>query len=119
VSRAVVLASLLLAAMPAAAKDSRAHMEACVRWEIVGGTVGTLNRCDTPVHILFMALDDPRVIEGEVRPGEWFDANIPAAPHYMFTVCPVGYAPSVRFAPENAGPIIESLYNCLPNRPNS
>ncbi len=32
----------------------------------------------------------------------------------MFTVCPVGYWPSLRFAVENAEPISVSLYNCLP-----
>ena len=31
----------------------------------------------------------------------------------MFTACPAGYAPSVRFSLENKTAIVESLYNCL------
>ena len=35
----------------------------------------------------------------------------------MFTACPVGYAPNVRFAAENKAAILDSLYNCLSARP--
>jgi hypothetical protein len=37
----------------------------------------------------------------------------------MFTACPVGFIPSVRFAIENKTPIRESLYNCQPGRPDA
>ena len=41
-------------------KQSRAHMEACVRWVAIGGQYLTLNSCDTAVSIQFMALADGR-----------------------------------------------------------
>ena len=47
-----------------------------------------------------MAFGDQRVVERDVPPGGWFGAGAePGA--WMFTACPVGYAPSVRFAAEN------------------
>ena len=116
-----MIAALLLA-MPAAAmaqqqKVSRAHMEACVRWIGTAGQFLTLNSCDTAITIQFMALADGRVVARDVQPGNQFESG-PMDPakstEMIFTVCPVGYRPSVRFAPENAETISESLYNCLP-----
>ena len=104
-------------------KQSRAHMEACVRWVAIGGQYLTLNSCDTAVSIQFMALADGRTVEREVQPGNQFESGPmdPKKPTEMiFAVCPVGYRPSVRFARENAETISESLYNCLPlGRPGS
>ena len=37
---------------------------------------------------------------------------------WMFTACPAGYAPNIRFAVENKTAILNSLYNCLPARPD-
>jgi hypothetical protein len=115
------LATCALLAVPALAaaqeKQSRAHMEACVRWAAVDGQYLTLNSCDTAISIQYMTLADGHVIEKDVMPGSQFESGRldPSKPTDMiFTVCPVGYRPSVRFASENAGPISESLYNCLP-----
>ena len=98
-------------------KISRAHMEACVRWALVGDRYVTRNNCDTPVSILFMTLYDGHIVARDVTPGGRFesdpvDAN--KAREMMFTVCPVGYRPSLHFTLENAEPISVSLYNCLP-----
>ncbi len=122
-----LLTGALLLAVPTLAaaqqKVSRAHMEACVRWIATAGQYLTLNSCDTAVTIQFMALADGRTVERDVQPGNQFESG-PMDPNkpteMMFTVCPVGYRPSVRFARENAETISESLYNCLPlGRPGS
>jgi hypothetical protein len=119
--RAVSGAALTVAAASAApgaiAQSVRAHMEACTRWGHAGATFGTANSCDTPIVILFMTLGDQRVIEREVPPGAWFGA--PSDGGWMFTACPVGYAPSLRFAVENKDAILVSLYNCLAARPDA
>jgi hypothetical protein len=115
------LLTCALLAVPAFAmaqqKESRAHMEACVRWAFVDGQYLTLNSCYTAVSILFMTLYDGRVVEKDVMPGSQFESgpvDRSKAIEMMFTVCPIGYQPSVRFAPENVEPISVSLYNCLP-----
>ena len=115
------LATAMLLALPALAaaqqKQSRAHMEACVRWALAGDRYVTVNRCDTPVAILFMTLYDGHVVEKDVRPGRRFESDPidnDKANEMMFAVCPIGYRPNLRFAVENAEPISVSLYNCLP-----
>ena len=98
-------------------QESRAHMEACVRWTYAGGEYSTRNSCDRPVTIMFMVLDEGRTVEGDVAPGGRFTSGAIAGDGngtMMFTVCPAGYVPSVRFVRENAEPILVSLYNCLP-----
>ena len=105
------------ATVPAQDRDSRAHMEACVRWAHVDGQYITLNMCDTAVSILFMTLADGHVIEKNVLPGSQFESgpvDRGQAAQMIFTVCPIGYVPSVRFVRENVEPISVSLYNCLP-----
>jgi hypothetical protein len=98
-------------------QESRAHMEACVRWAFAGRVYSTRNSCDRPVTIMFMVLDEGRIVEGDVAPGGQFSSGAIAGDGgrtMMFTVCPTGYVPSVRFVRENAEPIMVSLYNCLP-----
>lgn len=115
-------ALVILAATGAAAQQVQAHMEACTRWDHGGGEFGTRNSCDTPTTILFMALGEQRVIERDVPPGAWFGSGAAGAElsrGWMFTACPVGYAPNVRFAAENKDAIMASLYNCLPARPGA
>ena len=112
-------ALLILAAADAAAQPIKAHMEACTRWGYAGGAFGTYNSCDSAVTILFMALGDQRVVERDVPPGGWFGTDADLSGSWMFTACPVGYAPSVRFAAENKTAILESLYNCQPTRPGA
>jgi hypothetical protein len=118
--RAFLLSTTLLVTTGLAAAQeqpqSRAHMEACTEWEPEGGHIGTRNDCNRPVAIKFMAYDGSHIVEADVPPGAWFDSGVTAGEieGFMFTVCPVGYAPSVRFTVENAKPIMASLYNCLP-----
>jgi hypothetical protein len=109
----------LLAAGNAAAQQVKAHMEACTEWGRAGGAFGTRNSCDRPISILFMAFADQHVVERDVPPGAWFGpaAASDLSDGWMFTACPVGYAPNIRFAIENKTAILVSLYNCLAARP--
>jgi hypothetical protein len=109
----------LLSASDAAAQQVKAHMEACTEWGRAGSAFGTRNSCDRPISILFMALADRHVVEVDVPPGAWFgpDGATDFADGWMFTACPTGYAPNIRFAVENKTAILDSLYNCLPARP--
>jgi hypothetical protein len=112
---------VLLAASHAAAQQVKAHMEACTEWGRAGSAFGTRNSCDRPISILFMALGgDQHVVERNVPPGAWFgpDAATDLSGGWMFTACPAGYAPNIRFAVENKTAILNSLYNCLPARPD-
>jgi hypothetical protein len=53
---------------------------------------------------------------GRRAAGGWFDSGFVdgAIEGFLFTVCPVGYVPSVPFSMKDKTPILESLYNCLP-----
>jgi hypothetical protein len=113
---AVLLALPGLAAAQAE-RESRAHMEACVRWTAVDGHYLTLNSCDTAISILFMTLHDGKILEQDVMPGSQFESGpIDSAKptDMMFTVCPIGYRPNVPFTAEHFETISVSLYNCLP-----
>lgn len=107
---------LTAADLAAAQTQSRAHMEACTQWKSEGGHIGTRNDCDRPVAIKFLAYGAAQVIEADVPPGGWFDSSFVdgAIEGFLFTVCPVGYVPSVPFSMKDKTPILESLYNCLP-----
>ena len=115
------LAIAVLLVLPALAmaqqKESRAHMEACLRWALAGDRFVTRNSCDTPISILFMTLYDGHVTEKNVMPGGRFESD-PLDPdraaEMIFSACPIGYRPSLRFTVENAEAISVSLYNCLP-----
>ena len=115
------LAAVVVLALPALAaaqqKESRAHMEACLRWSLAGDRFVTRNSCDTPVSILFMTLYDGHITEKNVAPGGRFESDPVDADRtaeMMFSACPIGYRPNLRFAVENAEPIRVSLYNCVP-----
>ena len=110
---------LAVTSVGAIAQSVRAHMEACTRWGHAGAEFGTTNSCDTSIVILFMTLGDQRVIEREVPPGAWFGVAGDLSGSWMFTACPVGYAPNLRFAVENKDAILVSLYNCLGARPDA
>jgi hypothetical protein len=126
VGRRLFVACLVLTAPVAAIaqeKISRAHMEACVRWSYEGGQYATRNSCDSTINVKIMALPDGQVFEGDVAPGAVFTTgplHSSASEQMMFTACPRGYVPSLKFRKENAEPIIVSLYNCLPReRPDA
>ena len=112
-------AVMWLMATDAAAQQVKAHMEACTEWRHGGSGVGTRNSCDRPISILFMALADQHVVDREVAPGAWFDSGAASdlSSGWMFTACPAGYVPNIRFAAENKTAILDSLYNCLTARP--
>jgi len=109
------LALLFLPLTVSAQLRPKAHMEACTVWNQGGAHIGTRNDCNRPVSILFMDYRDQHVVEADVAPGAWFDTGASApSTGFMFTVCPLGYVPSVRFSLENRVAIEDSLYNCLP-----
>ncbi len=118
--RALLLSTLPLEAVATgiatAQSSSRAHMEACTEWKTEGRHIGTRNDCNRPVAIKFMAYDGSHLREADVPPGGWFDSGVVQGTieGFLFTVCPIDHVPSVRFAIENAQPIADSLYNCLP-----
>ncbi len=106
----------------ASAQQSMAHMEACLEWGDFDGQFGALNICNKPTTILFMTLADGRITEQDVAPGGRFKSGAPqpvGTDAWMFTACPVGYMPSVRFSADNSGVILPSLYNCQRGRPSS
>ncbi|MGZ5822306.1 MAG: hypothetical protein ACXWI1_12575 [Croceibacterium sp.] len=112
----------LLAASAAAAQQVRAHMEACTEWGRAGNAFGTRNSCDRPISILFMALgDDQHLVERNVAPGAWFgpDAATDLSGGWMFTACPAGYTPNIRFAVENKAAILNSCTTACPRAPTS
>ena len=120
--RPLLLAAVALAAPAALAQetDSLAHMEGCLKWQTVNEGYAASNQCDSRVAIKFMMLEDRRIIEGEAPPHGRFLAATTLRGSLIFTACPSGYEPSVRFAAENARQISVSLYNCLPRGgPNS
>jgi hypothetical protein len=123
VTAAMIAASFSpLAATAVSAQQSMAHMEACLEWGDFDGQFGALNICNKPTTILFMTLADGRITEQDVAPGGRFRSGAPepaGADAWMFTACPPGYVPSVRFSADNSKVILPSLYNCQRGRPLS
>jgi hypothetical protein len=121
VVRALLSLCLLLLARSAAAQyPARAHMEGCLVWSVAKGNLIVRNECSRPMTVMFMSFDDQHVMQSEVAPGAWFDTGRRAGEvEFMFTACPVGFVPSLRFAIENKKPISDSLYNCQPGRPDA
>ena len=120
-ARALLCLPLLLVAGMTQAQERppQPHMEGCLIWSITEGRVVARNECSRPFTILFMSLESGQKIEAEIAPRGWFESGVPAGSTYMFTACPVGYVPSVRFALENETAIVDSLYNCVSGRPNA
>jgi hypothetical protein len=111
---------LVLAGSAAAQYPARAHMEGCLIWSVAKGNLVVRNECSRAMTLQFMSFDDQRVVQSEVAPGAWLDTGRRSGDaEFMFTACPVGFVPSVRFAVENKKPISESLYNCQPGRPDA
>jgi hypothetical protein len=112
---------LLAIAGGAAAQDmSAAHMEGCLVWNR-SGNVSVRNECSRPIALKFMDVDDQRMVDAELAPGARFtsDAVWGQSHGFIFTACPLGTRPSVRFALENKETIGVSLYNCVVGRPSS
>jgi hypothetical protein len=119
IRRLAVVPALLTAAIAWAQPAAQPHMEGCLVWGVIDGNVGARNECSRAFTVLFMVLDSGNKVEAEIAPGGRFNSGMAPGPTYMFTVCPVGYMPSVRFIPENKATIIDSLYNCVVGRPNA
>jgi len=121
VTRFVLSLFLLgLAGSAAAQSPARAHMEGCLVWTVATGNLVVRNECSRPMTLQFMSFDDQHVVQSEVAPGAWFDTGRRAGEvEFMFTACPVGFVPSLRFAIENKKSISDSLYNCQPGRPEA
>ncbi|MCW5738067.1 MAG: hypothetical protein KIS73_28350 [Enhydrobacter sp.] len=115
------LAVVLLASGGASAQEgTRAHMEGCLIWS-GQGAVGVRNECSRPIALMFMILDDGEIVTTELSPGGRFmsDAQWGQSGGFIFTACPAGTRPNLRFAVENKEAIGLSLYNCVGGRPNS
>ena len=119
---ALILSCPAALATTASAQQVMAHMEACLEWDDLDGQFGAVNICIKPTTVLFMTLDDERVIEQEVPGGGRFNSGA-AKPvgldAWMCTACPIGYVPSVRFSAAHANVILPSLYNCRQGRPGA
>ena len=113
---------LLLAIATAASAQERvfAHMEGCLVWNR-DGNVGTRNECSRPIALMFMDFDVQQPVTFELAPGARFtsDSVWGQSTGFMFTACPLGFKPSVRFALENKEAIGVSLYNCVASEPTS
>jgi len=116
VAAALIWAALFPPTTTASAQELMPHMESCLEWDGIDGQWGAVNTCNAPTTILFMVLADGRMITQDVSPGGRFSSG-PAAPNrigpWMYTACPIGYAPSVRFSAENADIIVPSHYHCV------
>ena len=117
---AAAIAAAAMAGSAAQAQEQvRAHMEGCLAWGGPGPVV-VRNDCPRPISLMIMGFADQQPATTELAPGalytapfEWNTAG------FMFTACPVGFQPSVRFAVENKETIGVSLYNCVAGRPSS
>ncbi len=121
--RALALALLALATASAAEAEPqeqvRAHMEGCLAWG-GPGNVAVRNDCPRPITLMLMNFADQQTVTTELAPGTRYTAAFEWNPvGFMFTACPVGYSPSLRFAVENKDAISVSLYNCVAGRPTS
>jgi hypothetical protein len=118
----LALASTLLAmATTAGAQETtHAHMEGCLIWS-GSGAVGARNECSRPIALQFMTFDDQQVVTADLPPGGRFISDVQwgQSGGFLFTACPAGYRPSVRFAAENKEAIGLSLYYCIGGRPSS
>ena len=115
--RLLLVAALLLVASSTSAQQPLAHMEACTQWDYSDGEFGTRNSCGKPIAILFMPLGEPRIRQRDLAPGARFNSGATAsdmARGWLFTACPVGYVPNVKFSVVNRQTILDSLYNCVP-----
>ena len=115
--RCLVLAAVLFAPAGTASPQQAyiGHMEGCFAWGIANGRIGARNECSRSINMKFMALADQHKVEADVPPGGWFDSGLrDSSAEFMFTSCPVGWEPSLKFTIENKMAIIVSLYNCRP-----
>ena len=102
-----------------AQEEVRAHMEGCLLWS-GPGAIAVRNDCSRPVALMLMTFADQQTVSTELAPGGRYASPFEwTAPGFMFTACPAGFQPSLRFAVENKEAIGGSLYNCVRGRPTS
>jgi hypothetical protein len=118
----LALALLLLAIAPAVQAQERvlAHMEGCLVWNR-DGNIAVRNECSRPIALKYMDFDTQQAMTVELAPGARFtsDSVYGQTSGFMFTACPLGFRPSVKFALENKEAIGVSLYNCVAGEPTS
>jgi len=115
------MASALLAPLHAATEpgsgDTRVHLEACTKWTEQDGSFGFTNGCGEPVALLFIQLNGERWFDRVVNPDERFDIGVPEKiikdTTWLFTACPAGYVPNLRFTVENQIQIAKGQYECV------
>jgi len=115
--------ALLLTALASGAQaQERAigHMEGCLVWNREGA-ISVRNECSRPLTLMFMDANSQQAQTADLAPGARFTADSVwgQSGGFMFTACPVGFRPSVRFMPENRETIAVSLYNCMQGQPTS
>jgi hypothetical protein len=120
VKRTLALALLVAAGGASAQENTQAHMEGCLIWNR-DGAVSVRNECSRPLTLQFMTAEDQQVVSADLPAGGRFtaDAVWGQTLGFLFTACPIGYRPSVRFALENKDAIGISLYYCVGGRPSS
>lgn len=116
---AALAAATGMAATAEAQDEVRAHMEGCLLWS-GPGAIAVRNDCSRPIALMLMTFAGQQTVTTEVAPGSRYSSPFEwTAAGFMFTACPVGFQPSLRFAVENKEAIGVSLYNCVRGRPTS
>lgn len=100
-------------------QTTMAHVEDCAEWGYRNDRFGVINKCKDPMRIQFMLANDEHVMEREVKPGEFLDTGRSSeqveSTRWLFTACPIGYAPSVSFSLKYEDEIVASRYHCSKN----
>jgi hypothetical protein len=98
--------------------DTRHHLESCTKWSEENGSFGFTNVCPQPVALMFVELAGMRPFDRMIEPNARFDTGLSAAmintTEWLYTACPVGYAPAVPFTAENRVRIARGRYECVP-----
>jgi hypothetical protein len=116
---AAAIAATMAVGIAEAQEQVRAHMEGCLAWGGPGPVV-VRNDCPRPISLTIMSFGNQQPATIELAPGALYTASFEwNTTGFMFTACPGGFQPSVRFAVENKETIGASLYNCVAGRPTS
>jgi hypothetical protein len=93
------------------------HLEKCMMWDYREDRFGATNNCKETVAIQFMLMSTQRTDRREIKAGEVFDTGLSRGEiddgGWLFTACPLGYAPSVPFLLKDGAVLLLSLYDCV------
>ena len=107
---------VLAAVCPARAQQTEPNLEDCTKWDYDNDRFQTVNTCDKPVSVRFMAGIDRHLIERQLEPGDVFKTGLRRkqidASWWIFTTCAVGYESTLDFGAKNREAIIASDYAC-------